>query len=43
MKAKWLVENFVGDNGYEDLIAEIRNQGMECVVLDIRNHFESEN
>jgi hypothetical protein len=40
MKAKWLVENFVGDNGYEDLIAEIRNQGMECIVLDIRNHFE---
>jgi hypothetical protein len=40
MKLKWLVENFVGDNGYEDLIAEIRNQGMECIVLDIRNHFE---
>ena len=40
MKLKWLVENFTGDNGYEDLIAEIRNQGMECIVLDIRNHFE---
>ena len=40
MKPKWLVENFTGDNGYEDLITEIRSQGMECVVLDIRNHFE---
>jgi hypothetical protein len=40
MTPKWLVENFTGDNGYEDLIAEIRNQGMECIVLDIRNHFE---
>lgn len=40
MKAKWLIENFTGDNGYEDLIAEVRNQGMECVVLNITNHFE---
>ena len=40
MKPKWLVENFTGDNGYEDLITEIRSQCMECVVLDIRNHFE---
>lgn len=40
MKVKWLIENFVGDNGYEDLITEVRNQGMECIVLDIRNHFE---
>lgn len=40
MKPRWLVENFVGDNGYEELIKEIRNQGMECVVLDITNHFE---
>jgi len=40
MKVKWLIENFVGDNGYEDLIAEVRRQGMECIVLDVRNHFE---
>ncbi len=40
MGVKWLIENFVGDNGYEDLITEVRNQGMECIVLDIRNHFE---
>ena len=39
MKVKWLIENFTGDNGYEDLIVEVRNQGMECIVLDIRNHF----
>jgi hypothetical protein len=40
MNCKWIVENFTGDNGYEDLIKEIRNQGMECIVLDITNHFE---
>lgn len=40
MKPIWLIENFTGDNGYEDLIAEVRNQGMECIVLDITNHFE---
>ena len=40
MKVKWLIENFVGDNGYEDLISEVRRQNMECIVLDIRNHFE---
>lgn len=40
MKPKWLIENFTGDNGYEDLIAEVRKQGFECVVLDITNHFE---
>lgn len=36
----WIVENFVGDNGYEDLIVEVRKQGMECIILDVRNHFE---
>lgn len=40
MNPIWIVENFTGDNGYEDLIAEIRNQGMECIVLNITNHFE---
>ncbi len=40
MKVKWIIENFVGDNGYEDLIAEVRTQGMECIVLDVRNHFD---
>jgi hypothetical protein len=40
MKIRWIVENFVGDNGYEELIEEIRKQGMECTVLDITNHFE---
>jgi hypothetical protein len=39
IKPRWCVENFTGDNGYEDLIAEIRNQGYDCNVLDIRNHF----
>lgn len=39
MKPKWLVENFSGDNGYEELIKEVRNQGMECIVLNITNHF----
>lgn len=39
-QVKWLVENFVDDNGYAELIAEIKKQGMECHVLDIRNHFE---
>lgn len=37
---KWLIENFVDNNGYDDLIKEVRNQGMECIVLDIKNHFE---
>lgn len=40
MNVKWLVENFVKDNGYDELIKEIRHQGMECIVLDITNHFE---
>ena len=40
MKPLWIIENFVGDNGYEELITEVRNQGCECIVLDIRNHFE---
>jgi hypothetical protein len=40
MKPVWLIENFTGDNGYEELIAEVRNQGMTCHVLDITNHFD---
>ena len=40
MKVSWIVENFAGDNGYEDLIAEVRKQGMTCHVLDITNHFD---
>lgn len=35
-----MIENFTGDNGYEDLIEEVRKQGMTCHVLDITNHFE---
>ena len=40
MKVSWIIENFAGDNGYEDLIAEVRKQGMTCHVLDITNHFD---
>ena len=40
MKPKWLIENFTDDNGYEELIAEVRRQGMECIVLNITNHFD---
>ena len=44
MKVKWLIEDFTAErtlgNGYKELIDEVRNQGMECVVLDITNHFE---
>ena len=37
---RWIIENFTGDNGYEDLIAEVRKQGYDCDVLDITNHFD---
>ena len=39
---KWIIEDFIGEpgNGYQELITEVRNQGMECIVLDITNHFE---
>jgi hypothetical protein len=40
MKAKWLIEDFTQDSWYRDLIKEVKKQGMECVVLDISNHFE---
>jgi len=40
MKPKWLIENFTDDNGYEELIAEVRRKGMECIVLNITNHFD---
>ena len=40
MKPIWIVENFVGENGYETLIEEVRKAECECIVLDIRNHFE---
>lgn len=39
MNVKWLIENFTGDNGYDELIKEVRDQGFEYIVLDIRNHF----
>lgn len=39
-KITWIVENFAGDNAYEDLITEVKNQGMDCHVLDITNHFD---
>ena len=37
---KWIIENFAGDNGYEELIEEVKRQGYKVVVLDITNHFE---
>lgn len=37
---KWIIENFVGDNGYQDLIQAVKDQGHECLVLDVTNHFE---
>ena len=40
MNVTWLIENFTGDNGYEELIAEVKRQGMPCHVLDISNHFD---
>ena len=40
MKPIWIVENFVGDNSYEDLIEEVKKQGHKSIVLDITNHFE---
>lgn len=40
MNPKWLIEDFTQDSWYRDLIKEVRKQGMECVVLDITNHFE---
>ena len=33
MKAKWVIEDFVFDNGYEELIAEVKKQGHECCVI----------
>jgi hypothetical protein len=39
-EVRWLVENFSGDESYSDLIAEVKNQGMQCHVLNITNHFE---
>ncbi len=33
MKAKWVIENFVSDNCYEDLIDEVKKQGHECCVI----------
>lgn len=40
MKPKWIIENFTGDNSYETLIQEVRDQGHEVLVLGIKNHFE---
>jgi hypothetical protein len=33
MKCKWLVENFIMDNNYEELIAEIKKQNYEVCVI----------
>lgn len=33
MKVKWVIENFVSDNGYEELIDEVKKQGHECCVI----------
>lgn len=40
MKPTWIVENFNGDDSYKDIIKEVKRQEMECIVLDISNHFE---
>jgi len=34
MGVKWLVEDFEGDGTLDPLIAEIKNQGMECDVIN---------
>lgn len=40
----WIIEDFTAErelgNGYQDLITEIKKQGMPCEVLNITNHFE---
>lgn len=33
MKAKWIIEDFVADNCYQDLIDEVKKQGHECCVI----------
>lgn len=33
MKPIWLIENFVSDNYYQDLIDEVKKQGYECCVI----------
>ena len=40
MNPNWLIEDFTQDSWYRDLIKEVKKQGMECVVLDITNHFD---
>ncbi len=40
MNPKWLIEDFTQDSWYRDLIKEVKKQGMECIVLDITNHFD---
>ena len=40
MNITWIIENFTGDNGYEELIEEDKNQGHKVIVLNITNHFE---
>jgi len=40
MKPAWIIEDFTQDSWYRDLIKEVKKQGMECIVLDITNHFE---
>lgn len=32
-KCIWVVEDFTPDNGYEDLITEVKRQGFECCVI----------
>ena len=32
-KCIWVVENFTSDNGYDELIAEVKKQGHECCVI----------
>lgn len=41
MTPKWLIENFLEhESWYRDLAKEVKKQGMECIVLDITNHFD---
>src|ERR1035437_5864690 len=40
MNPVWIIEDFTQDSWYRDLIKEVKKQGMECIVLDITNHFD---
>lgn len=39
MQVRWIIENYKGRNGYEELVTEVRRQGYDCDILDVTNHF----